>query len=142
MLLPSFSLLVLYRYFFTAIAEAREIVNICRGPAFGDFYPSNRGLCSTTRRLHDTEYQSTDPLLLPSIKCNVLRESLSEDNQNIPCATLKRRESWVISIYHWLRASSLFCIKKDILGRKKDDQRQTIMLFSSNGQYDKEALNH
>jgi hypothetical protein len=29
---------------------------------------------------------------LPSIKCNVLRESLSENTQNIPCATLKRRE--------------------------------------------------
>ena len=38
-------------------------------------------------------------LLSPSIKGNVLRESLSEDSQNIPCATLKRRESWVISIY-------------------------------------------
>jgi hypothetical protein len=27
----------------------------------------------------------------PSIKCNVLRGSLSEDSQNIPCTTLKRR---------------------------------------------------
>jgi hypothetical protein len=26
----------------------------------------------------------------PYIKCNVLRDSLSEDSQNIPCATLKR----------------------------------------------------
>jgi hypothetical protein len=25
----------------------------------------------------------------PSFKCNVLRESLSEDSQNIPCATTK-----------------------------------------------------
>ncbi len=60
---------------------------------------------------------------------NVLRESLSEDSQNIPCATLKRRGSWVMSIYLWLRASSFFCIKKDILGRKKDDQRPTIRWF-------------
>ncbi len=36
-----------------------------------------------------------------SVKCNVLRESLSEDCQNIPCATLKRKGSWVISIYLW-----------------------------------------
>jgi hypothetical protein len=33
------------------------------------------------------EYRLPSP---PSIKCNVLRESLSEDSQNIPCATLKR----------------------------------------------------
>ncbi len=37
----------------------------------------------------------------PSFKCNVLRESLSVDSQNIPCATLKRRRSWVISVYLW-----------------------------------------
>jgi hypothetical protein len=43
-----------------------------------------------------TEYRSTDA---PSSKCNVLRESLSEDSQNIHCATFKRRVSWVISIY-------------------------------------------
>ena len=38
----------------------------------------------------------------PSIKYNVLRESLSEESQNIPCATLKSRGSWVISIRLWL----------------------------------------
>jgi hypothetical protein len=32
-------------------------------------------------------------------KCNVLRESLSVDSQIIPCATLKRRWSWVIFAY-------------------------------------------
>jgi hypothetical protein len=37
----------------------------------------------------------------PSSKCNVLCESLSVDSQNIPCATLKRRGSWVISVYLW-----------------------------------------
>ncbi len=39
---------------------------------------------------------------LPSFKCNVLREILSVDNKNIPCATLKRRGSWVISVYLWV----------------------------------------
>jgi hypothetical protein len=38
----------------------------------------------------------------PSFKCNVLRESLSEDSQNIHCAILKRRGSWVISVYLWV----------------------------------------
>ncbi len=37
----------------------------------------------------------------PSFKCNVLRESVSVDSQNIPLATLKRRGSWVISVYLW-----------------------------------------
>ncbi len=76
------------------------------------------------------EYRLPSP---PSIKCNVLHESLSEDSQNFPCAMLKRRGSWVISIYLWLKASSFFCIKKDILGRKKDDQRQTIRWFLLDG---------
>ncbi len=44
------------------------------------------------------EYRLPSP---PSIKCNVLRESLSEDSQNIPCATLKERGSWVIFKYLW-----------------------------------------
>jgi hypothetical protein len=35
----------------------------------------------------------------PSFKYNVLRESLSVDSQTIPCAILKRRGSWVISVY-------------------------------------------
>jgi hypothetical protein len=35
----------------------------------------------------------------PSFKCNVLSESLSVDSQNIPCATLKRSGSWVISVH-------------------------------------------
>jgi hypothetical protein len=35
-------------------------------------------------------YKSTDSLPSPpSFRCNVLRESLSVDSQNIPCATLK-----------------------------------------------------
>ncbi len=41
------------------------------------------------------EFKTPPP---PSLKC-VLRESLSVDSQNIPCATLKnqRRRSWLIS---------------------------------------------
>jgi hypothetical protein len=59
---------------------------------------SQRGRCRTTR-LQDycvQEYRLSCPT---SSKCNVLRKSLSEGSQNIPCATLKRRGSWVISIY-------------------------------------------
>jgi len=41
-----------------------------------------------------TEYNSTvQTPLSPSIKCNVLRESLSENSQNIPCTTLKIRHN-------------------------------------------------
>ncbi len=42
------------------------------------------------------EYRLPSP---PSFKCNVLRESLSVDSQNIYCTTVKRRDSWVISVY-------------------------------------------
>jgi hypothetical protein len=41
------------------------------------------------------EYRLPAPI---SIKCNVLRESLSEDSQNIPCATLKRRGTYTIHV--------------------------------------------
>ncbi len=37
------------------------------------------------------EYRLPSP---PSIKCNVPRESLSKNSQNIPCATFKKRGSW------------------------------------------------
>ncbi len=59
---------------------------------------AQRGRCRTSwlTRLQDTRVQT--PLSpLYGIKCNVLRESLSVDSQNNPCATLKRRGSWVIS---------------------------------------------
>jgi hypothetical protein len=55
-------------------------------------------------RLQSTRVQGRLPSL-PCIKCNVLRESLSEDSQNIPGATLKRRGSWVISIFRWVYSS-------------------------------------
>jgi hypothetical protein len=53
---------------------------------------------NTVARLQSTRVQT--PLSL-SIECNVLRKSLSGDSQNIPCATLKRKGSWVIFIYLW-----------------------------------------
>ena len=51
---------------------------------------SQRGRCRTTR-LQDyriQEYRLTSP---PYIKCNVLRESLSEDGQNIPLCNTKEK---------------------------------------------------
>jgi hypothetical protein len=59
-------------------------------------YP-HRGVHARHYGYKSTEYKSTDSSL-PSIKCNVLRESRSEDSQNIPCAALKKRGSWVISV--------------------------------------------
>jgi hypothetical protein len=55
---------------------------------------------NTVARPQSTRVQTS---LYPSFKCNVLRESLSVDSPNIPCATLKRRRSWVISVYLWIR---------------------------------------
>jgi hypothetical protein len=61
---------------------------------------AQRGRCRTSR-LQDyrvEEYRLPSP---SSFYCNVLRESLSVDSQNIPCAILTRRGSWVISVYFW-----------------------------------------
>jgi hypothetical protein len=83
--------------------------NISRGPTVGD-YVTIRTEASmqdvTVARLQSTSVQAP---LSPSLKGNVLRESLSVDCQNIPCATLKRRGSWVISEYLWSRIQSSFC---------------------------------
>ncbi len=75
-----------------------------RGPTFGGFVTiPQRGRRRTTG-LEDYRVQEYRLFSSPSIKCNLLREreSLSEDSQNIPCASLKKRGSWVISIYLWL----------------------------------------
>jgi hypothetical protein len=53
-----------------------------------------------TSRLQDYRVQEYR-LPPPTFKCNVLCESLSVDSQNIPCTILKRRGSWVISVYLW-----------------------------------------
>jgi hypothetical protein len=84
------------------MVNIREMENISKGPTFGDFV-----IILTEWSMQDntvaktTEYGTrVQTLLSPSNKCNVLRESLSEseDSKNIPCATLKRRGSWIISI--------------------------------------------
>ncbi len=51
---------------------------------------SQKGRCRKTR-LQDYGIQEYRLISPPSTKCDVLRESLSEDSQNIPCTTLKRR---------------------------------------------------
>jgi hypothetical protein len=64
--------------------------NISRGPTFEDFVNilTERSMQdNTAARQQSTRVQTALP---PSIKCNVLRESLSEDSQNIPCATLEK----------------------------------------------------
>jgi hypothetical protein len=72
--------------------------NISRGPFCGYFVTIlTKGSFHdiTAAKLEGTRVQTP---LSSSIKCNVLRESLSEDSQNI----LKRRGSWVISVYLWI----------------------------------------
>jgi hypothetical protein len=62
-----------------------------RGPTFGDFVTiRTEGSMQDVlvARLQVQEYRLSSP---SSFKGNVLRESLSVDSQNIPCATLKRR---------------------------------------------------
>ncbi len=69
--------------------------NISRGLTFVDFVR-----CRTSQ-LQDYRVQEYRLPSSPFFKCNVVRESLSVDSQNIPCATLKRRGPWVISVYLW-----------------------------------------
>jgi hypothetical protein len=85
--------------------ETREMENISRGTTFGDFVTirTEESIQDVpVARLQSTEYRLISP---PSFRCIVLRESLSVDSQNIPCATLKRRWSWVFSVYLWMRPS-------------------------------------
>ena len=83
--------------FFLSVS-VREIENIRRGPTFGDFGTEASMQDVTVEDYKVQEYRLPSP---PPFKCNVLRESLSVDSQNILCATLKRRGSWVISVYLW-----------------------------------------
>ncbi len=78
--------------FFFDMRHQREMENISSGPTFGDFI-------RTEVSMQDVVQEYRLPFL-PSFKCNVLRKSLSTDSQNIPCATLKRRGSWVISVHN------------------------------------------
>ncbi len=65
---------------------------------------AQRGRCRTSR----------------SFKCNVLREGLSVGSQNIPCAKLNRRGSWVISVY---LGSNLMLSGDPVLGHVDVDNR-------------------
>jgi hypothetical protein len=58
--------------------------------------PRRRCRTSKLQAYRVQEYRLPTP---PSFKCNVLRESLSGDSKITPYATLKRRGSWVISVY-------------------------------------------
>ncbi len=72
------------------IIQGRVMENISRGPTFGDFITiltEGSMQDNTVARLQSTKRLSSPP----SIKCNVLREGLSEESQNIPCATLKEK---------------------------------------------------
>jgi hypothetical protein len=73
--------------------------SISRGSAFGDFVTIYREGSMQDFRVQEYRLHSS----LSFFNSNVLRESLSVDSQNIPCATLKRRGgSWVFSIYSYL----------------------------------------
>jgi hypothetical protein len=75
--------------------------NLSRGPTFGDFVTIRTEASMqdvTVARLLSKRVQTP---LTPSFKCTA-QESLSEDNENIPCATLTRMCSWVISVYFCL----------------------------------------
>jgi hypothetical protein len=72
--------------------KPRDMENISRGSTFGEFATiltegSMQDVKVKDYRVHK-EYGLPSP---PSFKCNVLRESLSVDSQNIPCATLKQK---------------------------------------------------
>jgi hypothetical protein len=69
-----------------------------RGPTFGDFVTIRTEVSMqdiTVARLQITRVQTP---LSPSFQCNLMRESLTMDGQNISCETLKRRGSWVICV--------------------------------------------
>ncbi len=88
-------------------APGRYRENISRGPTFGDFVTSLRE--GSMQDITVTGLQSTGVRTPLSIKLNVLRESLSKDSQNIPCAALKKRGSWVISVYIWPCCCDMHC---------------------------------
>ncbi len=76
--------IVLWTFYFDF---AREMENTSRGD-FGILSLSAQSMQDVTvAKLQSTRVQ-TPPS--PSINCNVLRESLSVDSQNIPCAPQKR----------------------------------------------------
>ncbi len=85
---------------------------ISRGPTFRYFVNiRTEASMQDVTVARQQEYKLPSP---PTFKYNVLRESLSVDSQNIPCATLKRKVSWVIAVYRWWRPS--FCRNRTVRG--------------------------
>ncbi len=116
----------------------REMENISRGPTLGNFVTIlTEGSIqnNTVPRLQSTRVRTVLTLLSPPAsskvkawsmsKSNVLSESLSEDSQNIPCATLKSGgPTWVISIYLWIRQINVTICNKSA---------KILLIFSSKG---------
>jgi hypothetical protein len=81
-----------------------------RGPTFEDFvtFRTEGSMQDVSVARLDyrvgTRVQTTLSPLFKIMYCG--RVSLSVDSQNIPCATLKRRGSWVISVYLWVYCTS------------------------------------
>ncbi len=74
-----------------------EMENISRGLPGGFCHYPHRGVDARQHGCKTAEYGTkVQTPSSPCIKCNVLRESLSEDSQNIPWETLKRRGSWLV----------------------------------------------
>jgi hypothetical protein len=97
------------------------MVHISKGPTYRDFVTilteGSMQDVTVVRLFSIQEFRLPPP---PSIKCNVLRESLSEDSQNNPCATLKRRgvAGYLYRVHlwcPWLKAcaleSMLLCVR-------------------------------
>ncbi len=74
--------------------EMENISIVLEVPPSGILSPSLQRRRCKTSQLQDYRVQEWRLPSPPSFKCNVLRESLSVDSQNIPCATLERRGSW------------------------------------------------
>ncbi len=98
-----------------SIGKLREMENKRKGSTFGDFVTEGLMQDVTVAKLQSTRvpyYKLSPP---PSFKCKVLRESLPVNSQNIPCATLKRRGSWVISISFGVNSLPLSSNQETIL---------------------------
>jgi hypothetical protein len=100
------------------MGETREIENTSRGPTFVFVTILAEVSIKNHRENKTTEYTNTEfPLPHPLNIMYCVRVSL-RTGKIIPCATLKRWRSWVISIYLWERRLS-----------PKDDNKIFVGLF-------------
>ncbi len=84
------------------LVQGREMENISRGPTFGDFVTIRTEASMqdvTVTRLQSTRVQTTDSLLPSLLNVMYCVKVSLWTVKNIPCATLKRKGSWVISVY-------------------------------------------